>query len=304
MDIFNRKKLAEMKAELDEKKAELNEVKAKLNVANNKINTLNEKIKDTEECINNLKNINKVCRSIRNQVMKTPKQVNSIYRVNESFMSWYENKLYLWLCEIAYSDEFKKEGLSVFSKVRLADIVELWEECYNQKEEDQRGVFINHIEFSKGKVHFGKKSVNDLILEKKPDFDNQCYKITFSYPIFDKHVDYLICRSKGDGIPEPILVIELYDSRHFDPKNKILVESDKFKENLFGALKLRFDNSLRNDDVKNSNKSEDLLNKLKAEIVGKFHESIRINDEVRIERAEKSNKKPLAYTPMSISENV
>ncbi|MBD5116161.1 MAG: hypothetical protein HDT48_01430 [Ruminococcaceae bacterium] len=301
MDIFNRKKLAEAKAKLDAANDAIDKLQEKLN---NVEQTYVQKLHDSEEYIDNLKNTNNVCRSIRNQVMNTPKQVNSVYRVKESFMSWCENKLYIWLCEIAYSDEFKKEGLSVFSKVRLADIVELWEECYSKKEEDQRGVFTDSIEFSNGKVNYGKKSVNDLILEKKPDYDNQCYRITFTYPIFDKHVDFLICRSKGDGIPEPILVIELYDSRHFDSKNKTLVESDKFKENLFGALKLRFDNSLRNDDVTNSNKSEELLNKLKAKIVDKFHESIRINDEVRIERAEKYNKKPFAYSPMSISENV
>lgn len=292
MDIFNRKKLAAAEAEI---------IRLKEMLTNNE-QAYKQKLAETEEYIDNLKNKNAVCHSIRNLVMDTPKQVNSVYRIKESFMSWCENKLYIWLCEIACSDEFKKEGLSVFSKVRLADIVELWEECYNEKE-DGKKAFTDNISFSNGRVNYGKKAVNDLILEKKPDFDNLCYDITFSYPILDKHVDFLICRSSGNEKTEPILVIELFDPRHFDSKNKKLIESDKFKEKLFDALKLCFDNSLRNDDVTRANKSEDLLNKLKAEIVGKFHESIRINDENRKKLEEKYNKKNFTddSCPMAIS---
>lgn len=174
------------------------------------------------------------------------------------------------------------QGSSEFGQVRLADIVRLWEECYND--------FVDHIEFSPGKENSGKKAAHKVMLESKSNFNNQDYKETFLRPLLHSHIDFLICRA-GNGKPEPILVFELFDKNHFDKAQKTLRRNDKFKESLFAALniKIEFDNSLRNDDIKRASKDEASLIRLKSEISGKIHSSIRKNSHNREERAKKHN---------------
>lgn len=265
MDIFNRKRLAAVEQELAEARRGIARLKEKCNAQINE------------------HSIKEVYHTIRTKIIHDPDQARSVYTKKESFMSWYENLLYTWLYEIVTSDEFKEERLSVFAQVRLADIVELWEESYSD--------FVDHIEFSPGKENSGKKAAHNVMLESKSDFNNQDYKATFLYPLLHSHIDFLICRI-GNGKPEPILVLELFDKNHFDKAQKVLRKNDKFKENLFAALniKIDFDNSLRNEDIQRASKDETSLIKLKSEISGKIHSSIRKNSHNREEHAKKYNR--------------
>lgn len=266
MDLFNRKRLAAAEQELAEARREIARLKEKC------------------EAQTNEHSIKEVYHTIRTKIIHDPDQARSVYTKKESFMSWYENSLYTWLYEIVTSDEFKEEKLSVFAQVRLADIVKLWEESYNE--------FVHGIEFSPGKENSGKKSAHKAMLESKSDFNNHDYEETFLYPLLHSHIDFLICRA-GNGKPEPILALELFDKNHFDKAQKTLRRNDKFKESLFAALniKIEFDNSLRNDDIKRASKDEASLIRLKSEISGKIHSSIRKNCHNREEHAKKYNGK-------------
>lgn len=128
------------------------------------------------------------------------------------------------------------------------------------------------------------------MLESKSDFNNQDYKETFLHPLLHSHIDFLICRA-GNGKPEPILALELFDKNHFDKTQRALRRNDKFKENLFAAIntKIDFDNSLRNEDIQRASKDEKSLIKLKSEISGIIHGSIRKNSHNREEHAKKHN---------------
>lgn len=256
MDIFNRKRLAAVEQELAEARREIARLKEKCNAQTNE------------------RSVKEAYSAIRTKVIRDPDQARNVYTKKASFMSQSENFLYTWLCEITASDEFKEEGLSVFAKVRLADIVGLWEENYKE--------FVDGIEFAPGKENSGKKAAHNVMLESKSDFNNQDYKATFLYPLLHSHIDFLICRI-GNGKTEPILVLELFDKNHFDKAQKALRKNDKFKENLFAALniKIDFDNSLRNEDIQRASNDETSLIKLKSEISGKIHSSIRKNSHNR-----------------------
>lgn len=129
------------------------------------------------------------------------------------------------------------------------------------------------------------------MLESKSDFNNQDYNELFYAPYYTHILIFLICRA-GNGKPEPILALELFDKNHFDKAQKTLRRNDKFKESLFAALNIKIDfgNFLRNEDIQRASKDEKSLIKLKSEISGKIHSSIRKNSHNREERAKKYNR--------------
>lgn len=124
--------------------------------------------------------------------------------------------------------------LVLLSKVRLADIIELWEKFYNNeaKEAEKKqnpyengGVFLNALEKNRSKM-----SINERIIELNPNFNNTDYKTAFLYPLFRLHIDFLICKRTDTNII-PLLVIELNGNEHYKDRKKI--KNDDLKEAIF-----------------------------------------------------------------------
>lgn len=152
--------------------------------------------------------------------------------------------------ELKSEDLINTEGqnikLSLFSQVRLADIVGL-----------QCGTFDYF------KKDANKKSICKMISEIKPDFDNNDYKKTFLYPILSSHIDFLVCLN-GKTLCEPVLAIELHGKEHdkdsdkadnkriwYDELKKALFESKKVNIELLVAKNNELDNEERKNSLKN-----------------------------------------------------
>lgn len=114
------------------------------------------------------------------------KFVAALYKSRKSFFSSNELKFYEIL-----SDLSQKKGFILFSKVRLADIIEMWEKFYDeesmekankQSPYEQGTAFLNAL----NKNPF-KKQVYDRIQKLNPDFDDRDYQAAFLYPLLRLH---------------------------------------------------------------------------------------------------------------------
>lgn len=159
-------------------------------------------------------------------VRNKPKFMASIYLSKKFFLSQYEYKMYNLLENLLYDYRDEFGDLVVFSQVRLADIVKLFEENYNTGEYS----FCDSL----GK-NPNKKSVYELINKFMPDFNNNDYKSAFLFPLLRSHIDFLIC-DHNEGTSNPILAIEVHGTEHdeqsADPDWK-RIYNDRFKKSLF-----------------------------------------------------------------------
>lgn len=265
MSIFGRKEIAELRAELRKKEQELEKTKELLKKTNEVYAALEHKEKDKPQCDNGND-------SFRKRIIQDKDLAKSVYDRKWNFTSWYETRLYELLCDIVASDALKKYELKVFSQVRLADIVKVREENLEK--------FKSNIGFltttGASKTNRSKAAVYEEMI--KAGFDDKKYKQVFLYPLLRSHVDFLICR--GVKTLTPIMVIELFGQEHFDLdwKHKELQRNDEFKKHLFEAVGIGFDNSLKNDTLKEALKNNDKLNELKSELEGKILGHIREYD--------------------------
>lgn len=129
--------------------------------------------------------------------------------------------------------------LVLLSKVRLADIIDLWEKFYNneakeaEKKQNPRengGVFLNALE-----INNSKKLINNRMIELNPNFNNTDYKTAFLYPLFRLHIDFLICKRTDSNIL-PILVVELNGKEHYQnykSYDSYRVSNDELKQAIF-----------------------------------------------------------------------
>ena len=228
MDIFNRKKLAAAEAEIERLKEMLTNseqtYKQELNNARDYIAKL--EAKTTEN--NKRKNIY----SIRDTVLQNRKYIDSVYCSKRSFFTSNEYQLYQILCTvIANVEKEKSVNLSLFSHVRLADVVRLWEEYYNNPSESKKS-FVH----CKTKNRY-KQQIDEEIQRLVSDFDENDYKETFLYPLLSRHIDFLVCINIDDENKSiPICAIELNGSEHStDFKRQ---KSDELKRDLFNAAKV------------------------------------------------------------------
>jgi len=150
-----------------------------------------------------------------------------IYRKNriEYFFSANEFNFFELLMPLIQSNE-----LVLLSKVRLADIIVLWEEFYNNeaKEAEKKqhlredeDVFLNVL-----KKNNYKRLINERMIELNPNFNHTDYKTAFLYPLLRLHIDFLICKRTDSDIL-PLLVVELNGKEHY--KNSKSYDSDRIK---------------------------------------------------------------------------
>lgn len=224
--------------------------------------------------------------SFRKMIVQDKDLAKSVYDKKWDFTSWYETRLYELLCDIVISDTLKKYELKVFSQVRLADIVRVREEDLEK--------FKNNIEFHTTKGDFKTNRSKAAVYEEmiKANFDDKKYKQVFLYPLLRSHVDFLICRSQNDKL-SPLMVIELFGQEHFDFDwtNKNLQRNDEFKKHLFEAVGIGFDNSLKNDTLKEALKNECKLNELRSELEGKILGCLRDDIDQGKKNAKKYNER-------------
>lgn len=159
-----------------------------------------------------------------------------IYNKNrvEYFFSANEFNFFELLMPFIQSNE-----LVLLSKVRLVDIIELWEKFYNneaketEKKQNPRedgGVFLNALE-----KNDSKRQINERIIELNPNFNNTDYKTAFLYPLFRLHVDFLICKRTNADIL-PILAVELNGKEHYQnykSYDSYRVNNDELKQAIF-----------------------------------------------------------------------
>lgn len=157
----------------------------------------------------------------------------SIYKSNKSFFTSNELKFYDLLSPLAQS-----HGIIIFSKVRLADIVDLWERFYDEKSlEDakKQNPFEKGVAFEKAKdstKYPNKKAIYNRIQELNPNFNNNDYKIAFLYPLFRLHIDFLLCK-KVENYVVPLMAIELNGKEHYKNDDWIKKTNDQFKRSVF-----------------------------------------------------------------------
>lgn len=199
---------------------------------------------------------------IRNVVKKYPFYMEEVYCSKlDLFHSFkkdtksYEYEMYKLLLNIIFElkseDLINTEGqnikLSLFSQVRLADIVGL--QCST---------------FDYFKKDLNRKSICKMISGIKPDFDNNDYKKTFLYPILSSHIDFLVCLN-GKTLCEPVLAIELHGEDHdkksdkpdnkriwYDEFKKALFESKKVDIKLIVAQNYELESNERKNELKNN----------------------------------------------------
>lgn len=161
------------------------------------------------------------------------KYMASIYKSNKSFFTSNELKFYDLLSPLAQS-----HGLIIFSKVRLAEIIDLWERFYDEKSlEDakKQNPFEKGVAFEKAKdwvKYPNKKAIYNRIQELNPNFNNSDYKIAFLYPLFRLHIDFLLCK-KVENYIVPLMAIELNGKEHYKNDDWIKKTNDQFKRSVF-----------------------------------------------------------------------
>lgn len=306
MDIFNRKKLAAAEAEIVRLKeynrfqqveqekindilqqrlnSENKELKKKLREAESEIIRLNkynrqqngnQQLEDIEIIEDDYKPEN-AAYIIRDEIIDGKisdnkkirnKFVASIYNSCKSFFSQNEFKFYEMLSDLSLQKDF-----ILFSKIRMADIIEMWEKFYDEKsmvkakEQNPREngtVFLNAL----NKYSF-KKQIYDRIQTLNPDFNDRDYQTAFLYPLLRLHIDFLLCKKVENNIL-PLVAIELNGEDHYKDWTKI--KNDNFKKSVFfsdyvyiGFLSV-YNDVLNNDEDRlreiMSNMMDDLSNK-------------------------------------------
>lgn len=252
MSIFGRREIAELKADLERKEQE--------------IDSLKQSIEELNSCIDFDKNEDRDCYNFRMKIVRDKKLAASVYK-SKDFMSSHEFKLYMLLCEISSSEKLKEYELTIFSQVRLADIVKMWEENLEE--------FKEKIVYSSGGKTLTNRSKEKVYSEmEKENFNDRKFNKTFLYPLLRSHVDFLICRPKNDTLI-PLMAIELFGKEHFESKNIKRQSNDEFKKLLFEAVGVGFDNSLTNEALKEALNNSDKMDALKSELEGKILGIIR-----------------------------
>ncbi|MDE7400192.1 MAG: hypothetical protein K2N06_11785 [Oscillospiraceae bacterium] len=213
-------------------------------------NDLFNSIEFDDECRNNSSKTKDPFYEIVNDVRDEPKLMASIYLSKKDFFSPYEYRMYNLLENMIYDFRDEFGDLAVFSKMRLADIVGLFEQNYNTGERS----FCDCI----GK-NPNKKGVCELIDRFMSNFNNNDYKRAFLFPLLRSHIDFLIC-DHNEGKSNPILAIEVHGSEHdrnsTNPDWK-RIHNDSFKISLFNpqnnAMKIRL-LIVKNQELNNAEK--------------------------------------------------
>lgn len=254
MDFFNRKKLAAAEAEVKRLKEHSHQQYIREQELNNEIEKLKKKLKEAEatsyapklcleqsedsEIIEDNNKTENAAYIIRNELVDGKicnnkkirnKIVASVYKSCKSFFSPSELKLYEMLSNLV-----QQKGFILFSKVRLADIIEMWEKFYDEesmekaKEQNpyEKGTaFLNVL----NKNSF-KKQIYDRIQTLNPNFNDKDYRMAFLYPLLRLHIDFLLCKKVENNII-PLVAIELNGEEHY--KDWIKINNDKFKKSVF-----------------------------------------------------------------------
>ncbi|MCM1062412.1 MAG: DUF2726 domain-containing protein [Eubacterium sp.] len=150
-------------------------------------------------------------------------------------------------------NDFKKSKdynkLSLFSKVRLADIITLKTYSYDKFKKTKSS---NLIEMIDGHI---------------PDFNDDDFKKVYLYPLLGLHVDFLVCLNEENHCV-PLLVIELYGDEHNKNSkyaDKDRIENDEFKQALFELEDVKIDFMIvENKELAEADK---LKEKLRAKLV-------------------------------------
>lgn len=250
MDIFNRKKLAAAEAEIKRLKeynhqqySEQQAIFDKLqNIReqelNNEIEKLKKKLKEAEATNEDNNKTENAAYIIRNELVDGKicdnkkirnKIVASVYKSCKNFFSPSELKLYEMLSNLV-----QQKGFILFSKVRLADIIEMWEKFYDEesmekvKEQNpyEKGTaFLNVL----NKNSF-KKHIYNRIQALNPNFNDKDYQVAFLYPLLRLHIDFLLCKKVENNIV-PLIAIELNGEDHYE--DQIKIKNDNFKKSVF-----------------------------------------------------------------------
>lgn len=133
----------------------------------------------------------------------------------------------------------QRNDLVLLSKVRLADIIELWEEFYN---DEAKEIARKQNPLNNGKVFLNalsknsaKSLINERIVELDSTFSNNDYLTAFLYPLLRLHIDFLICKHTDKNV-EPMLVIELNGKEHYrnsENSDGRKIKNDELKEAIF-----------------------------------------------------------------------
>lgn len=270
-------------AELDKKCAEYNKRlnKAEQQIEKYKKDSLDqqhqiEKLKSDYEDLAEILNLNNTSAEvdennafyyIRNIVKKYDYYMKLVYHSKSDFFHSFKGKrsheyeMYKLLLNIIYElkseDLVNAEGqnvkLSLFSQVRLADIVEL-----------QCGTF------EKFKNGNNRNSICNMIEEKKPDFDNDDYRKTFLYPILSLHIDFLVCLNTKT-LCVPLVAIELHGEDHdenSDKADKKRIWNDKFKKSIFESDEVKIQLMVfKNSELDSSDEKQNLKDEIYKAII-------------------------------------
>lgn len=231
---------------------------------------------NTNEPDNQNEDANNKVYHIRNIVKSRSYYMDKVYRSKSDFFHSFkkdkasnEYKMYRLLLSVIY--EIKSDSLinidgecirlSLFSQVRLADIVEL--QCST---------------FDKFKNDLHRKNICGMIEGKKPDFDNEDYKKAFLNPLLNKHIDFLICINEKTQCV-PLLAIELHGLDH-DENSKFAdekrIRNDKFKKALFESEKVDVELLIVKNEELNNKEIKDSISKTIIKCLEKRKNVIRI----------------------------
>ena len=187
---------------------EIEELKWELKEAEAIISAFLEHSEDIDVVGDNSRIKNTAAYVIRNELVEGKIDVNkkirskfvaALYKSSKSFFSPNELKFYEILSDLA-----QEKGFILFSKVRLADIIEMWEKFYDEESiekakkltpYEQGTAFLNAL----NKNSF-KKQIYGRIQELNPDFNDRDYQTAFLYPLLRLHIDFLLCKKIENNI--------------------------------------------------------------------------------------------------------
>ncbi len=257
------------KQDISSLQAKIKELKVDCNQNGERLNL--ENTKDSEN-----QNEDDKVYHIRNIVKKHTYYMDKVYCSKSDFFHSFkkdessnEYKMYKLLLSVIY--EMKSESLintdgecirlSLFSQVRLADIVEL--QC---------------SAFDKFKNDPYRKSICGMIEGNKPNFDNEDYKKAFLHPLLNQHIDFLVCINEKTQCA-PLLAIELHGSDHDENSkfaDKKRISNDKFKKALFELEKVKVELLIVKNEYLDSKDIKDSISKTIIKCLEKRENVIRI----------------------------
>lgn len=217
---------------------EIKELKWELKEAEAVISAFLEQSEDIDAVEDNSRIKNTAAYVIRNELVEGKIDVNkkirskfvaALYKSSKSFFSPNEFKFYKILSDLA-----QEKGFILFSKVRLADIIEMWEKFYDEESMEkakkltpyeQGTAFLNAL-----KKNSFKKQIYDRIQELNPNFNDRDYQTAFLYPLLRLHIDFILCKKIENNIV-PMMAIELNGEDHYKDWKKI--NNDNFKKSVF-----------------------------------------------------------------------